>query len=427
MRSISLLFLVVLLSPISACSNGARKSSSGDAGWIIEDISFEGGIAESGSQSRMDAGLDVSIGTDTAGGEAGGQGSPVDAGNVVDLGTLEADSDAGSQTKARDWSKVEALLVSSAAGAGVADIGLSIWDANDARVFERMLGALTPDTRMAVASASKMVSGLVLFDVIAHGRLTLDSTTGQVLGWTGTNATITLRQLLSFTSGLAPEAACTLNPLTTLAACVDTIRDSDVLAAPGTRFDYGSTHLHVAARMAEVATGMSWADLFTEAIATPLGLGNELIYYTFPKQALGKINPLIAGGLRTTVNEYADILGLVFHRGSFRGLTVGTPALFDEQNREPYPHAVIGNTPIGALGLPYHYGLTAWLMCATPSTGCDELSSPGAFGFTPWLDRQAGYYAILSMELDRNETDSGVVDFAVSLQQALEPLIREQL
>jgi hypothetical protein len=66
-------------------------------------------------------------------------------------------------------------------------------------------------------------------------------------------------------------------------------------------------------------------------------------------------------------------------------------------------------------------------MCGTPAAGCAVLSSPGAFGFTPWLDRAAGYYAILGMELDRGAVENGVVDFAVRLQQELEPLIREQL
>jgi len=402
-----------------------------NAGWVVEDWSHEGGIDEIVARDAMDSGGDASISTDSIASEAGDAPLTVDGGNeaggAIDVGAIETSSGAGSEAGARDFSKIEALLVSSAASAGVSDIGLSIWDASDTRIFERMLGSLTADTRMAVASASKMVSGLVLFDVIAQQQLSLDSTTGQVLGWTGANATITLRQLLSFTSGLTPEAACTLNALTTSAACADNIRDADVVAAPGTRFDYGSTHLHIAARMAEAATGKSWADLFSGTLAKPLGLGDEAIYYTYPKQALGKINPLIAGGLRTTVNEYAGILALVFHRGIFRGLTVGAPSLFDEQTREPYPDATIGNSPVASLGLPYHYGLTAWLMCATPATGCSDLSSPGAFGFTPWLDRQAGYYAILSMELDRNETDSGVVDFAVNLQQALEPLIREQI
>ena len=39
------------------------------------------------------------------------------------------------------------------------------------------------------------------------------------------------------------------------------------------------------------------------------------------------------------------------------------------------------------------------LAISTPATGCSSISSPGAFGFTPWLDRITGYYAILGMEI----------------------------
>jgi hypothetical protein len=127
------------------------------------------------------------------------------------------------------------------------------------------------------------------------------------------------------------------------------------------------------------------------------------------------------------VNEYAPLLALVFHRGTTRGLTIGTPALYDEQAREPSPAPMIENSPMQTIGLPYRYGLTAWLMCGTPAAGCEVLSSPGAFGFTPWLDRASVYYAILGMDLDRGSVESGVVDFAVKLQQELEPLIRAQL
>jgi serine-type D-Ala-D-Ala carboxypeptidase/endopeptidase len=58
---------------------------------------------------------------------------------------------------------------------------------------------------------------------------------------------------------------------------------------------------------------------------------------------------------------------------------------------------------------------------------CPAVASPGAFGFTPWLDRAAGYYAILGTELDATGNDEGVVAFAVNLQQGLRPLISAQL
>ena len=141
---------------------------------------------------------------------------------------------------------------------GLTGMGLAIYDAQGVKRFERMYGNFAADQRIAIASSSKMVAGLVIMRLIEQGFLTLDSTTGGVLGWTGPQSAITLRQLLSFTSGLEREAPCTLLPNISLAECVDAISQMPLVAAPGTRFDYGSTHLQVAARMAEVVTGAAW-------------------------------------------------------------------------------------------------------------------------------------------------------------------------
>lgn len=356
----------------------------------------------------------------------GGGASDADAGTPLE----DAGSDGGSTVSdaGTPWDSVTALLEARVADAGsarVPGLGLAVYDAQDRKVYERMVGDFAPDRRVAVASSSKMIAGAVLFEVIRQGSLSLDSTTGEVLGWTGDKANISLRHLLSFTSGMQNEHLCTLQPDLTLAQCVDTIATTPQVAPPGTRFDYGSTHLQVAARMAEVKTGKSWDQLFRETLANPLGLPPEVTYFTLPRKAQGTTNPLIAGGLRTSMNEYAPLLALVFHRGRYAGLERGTPELFDAQTREPYPDVVIGNSPVKDLGLDARYGLTAWLHCDTPAEGCDLISSPGAFGWTPWMDREAGYYAVLGMQLERN--DEGVVGFSVDLMGDLQPLIRAAL
>jgi CubicO group peptidase (beta-lactamase class C family) len=309
---------------------------------------------------------------------------------------------------------------------GISGMGLAIYDANGVKRFEKMYGTFAPDQRVAIASSSKMVAGLVLLRLVDQGFLTLDSTTGAVLGWTGPQGAITFRQLLSFTSGLEREAPCTLLAGITLADCVTLISQQPLVAAPGTRFDYGSTHLHVAARMAEVATGATWSSLFSTQLKTPLGLMSpDLAWYTAPRQAVGTSNPLIAGGIRASMNEYAKFLALDFNRGVHDGNRLIGDALFSAQSTEPYPNAVIGNSPYANAGINFHYGLAAWLECPPPATNCAVLSSPGAFGFTPWFDRDAGYYAILGMEV--TESQSGVVAFAVNLAQDLKPLIRTAL
>ena len=102
----------------------------------------------------------------------------------------------------------------------ISGMGLAIYDAKGNKRFEKMYGTFAPDQRVAIASASKMVAGLTILRLVDQGFLTLDSTTGAVLGWTGPQGAITLRQLLSFTSGLPREAPCTLLAGITLADCV---------------------------------------------------------------------------------------------------------------------------------------------------------------------------------------------------------------
>jgi CubicO group peptidase (beta-lactamase class C family) len=300
-------------------------------------------------------------------------------------------------------------------------MGLAIYDSAGTKVFEQMYGDFAPDRRVAIASASKLVSGVTLFRLIDQGYLTLDSTTGEVLGWSGDNAAVTLRHLLSFTSGLAPEHGCTYRPDISLAQCVELIAALPLEAAPGTRFDYGSTHLAVAGRMAEVVTGRAWNDVFAAQTLDLLDLPADLYYYANPLAETGQGNPLLAGGLKVSMNDYEPILRFVFDKGVWLGSSRVAPSLFDAQAIAPFPEAEIGRTPARPASL--RYGLTAWLECSTPATGCDTLSSPGAFGFVPWLDRAKGYYAILGMQVP-NDVARG---FAVALHQELRPLIEQAL
>lgn len=302
---------------------------------------------------------------------------------------------------------------------GLTGMGLAIYNRQGVKVFEQMYGDFSADQRVPVASASKLVSGVTLFRLMDEGYLTLDSTTGEILGWTGDQGAITLRQLLSFTSGLAPENQCTYDPTVTLDECVSTISQTGVIAEPGTEFDYGSVHLDVAGRMAEVVTGKAWNDVFAREIRDPLGLPADIVYYANPLKGTGTGNPLLAGGLVVSMNEYERLLHFVFDKGVWQGNALLAPGIFDTQTVEPYPDVAIGQSPAPGL----RYGLTAWLECGTPQTGCQQISSPGAFGFTPWIDRDAGYYAILGMQ----DMTNFRTHFGGRLEEQLKPLIVQAL
>ena len=307
----------------------------------------------------------------------------------------------------------------------ISGMGLSIFDSRGNKLFEQMYGDFSADRRIPIASASKWVAGLTILRLVNAGKLSLDSTTGQVLGWKGPQAAITLEQLLSFTSGLPPRDACTLRPGILTADCVATLSKLKLVAPPGTRFDYGNTHLHVAAGLAEVATGKSWNEIFGTELRAQLGIGAEAVFYTWPRKSEGTTNPLIAAGMQMTMNEYAKVLELVYHRGVYRGQRLINDALFTAQATESYPKAVIGDSPMQRVGLAYHYGLANWLECPPPAVDCPVQTSPGAFGFTPWVDRAGGYYAILGMDVGGQRT--GVVKFSVQLAERLRPMIRQAM
>ena len=58
------------------------------------------------------------------------------------------------------------------------------------------------------------------------------------------------------------------------------------------------------------------------------------------------------------------------------------------------------------------------------------VSSPGAFGWTPWFDREAGYYAVIAMfraPAGGMAGAAGTVDFSVQLEQRLKPLIADAM
>jgi CubicO group peptidase (beta-lactamase class C family) len=338
---------------------------------------------------------------------------------MLALAACNGNGDSDASDMDNPFDAVDSAARSAFESEGIAGMGLAVYSRDGTKLFEKMYGNFSADQRVAIASASKLVSGATLFRLIDAGYLTLDTTTGQVLGWTGDHAPITLRQLMSFTSGLAPENRCTYSGTVTLADCVDTISQTGMTATPGTRFDYGSVHLEVAGRMAEVVTGKSWNELFAQAMRDPLGLPADIVYYANPLKATGTDNPLLAGGLRVSMNEYEHILHFVFDKGVWQGSALLAPGIFDTQTVTPYPDATIGKSPGGEL----RYGLTAWLECSTPQTGCAVISSPGAFGFTPWLDRDAGYYAILGMQAGNNSA----THFGANLEQQLKPLIVQAL
>lgn len=303
---------------------------------------------------------------------------------------------------------------------------------SDGRVFRayRTVSGKAPlneATMLQSASTAKLVSAVVILDVITNPSsypggglvngqpLTLDSpikdflpTTGGGTAWGPTVGTlpsnsrlqtVTLRHLLSFTSGLSKEPAC-ISSLTDPDTCVRAIVDANLTGnadgtAPRTLY-YSGAHLFVAARAAVNASGLSdWGALFRRfkethqvfqtALETPGGAQFGVGAF-YPASGPGN-SPSPAGALRYTAGDYTPFLMKLLHHEILSAATV-SQLFTDETARQ---NASIEYSPLLDDGEAWHYNLGNWTECpmATFEPGCATLrrySSPGSFGTYPFID-----------------------------------------
>lgn len=258
------------------------------------------------------------------------------------------------------------------------------------RVYRQDFGAFGPGTRIPVASASKWLSALVIARLVERGQMQWDDTVGHYIPDAPADKRgIRLRQLFSHTSGLpGGDSDCLSLRTVTLDTCARQILQFDLIAAPGTAFAYGGNSMQVAGRLAEIATGKSWDQLFIAELVQPLGLtGTDFATGSIQPGYVYTVNPRIAGGVRSTVDDYSTVVTMVAMRGASAGGQFLSPATLDYMALDHSAGTVIVNTPYpSSLG----YGIGQWREAVDARGVAFRVSSPGAFGAYPMADTRQG-------------------------------------
>ncbi len=131
-----------------------------------------------------------------------------------------------------------------------------------------------PETLYDLASVTKIVSTVAALALVADGVLDLDEPVGRHLPTFrhGDRAPITLRHLLTHTSGLPGtwEGWRTLPAGTDRAGRLEDLLSIPLASAPGTEFTYSCVGFNTAMALAEHATGREWAELVEEKVLAPL-------------------------------------------------------------------------------------------------------------------------------------------------------------
>ncbi len=255
----------------------------------------------------------------------------------------------------------------------------------------------TGDTVLPIASASKWLAVATVLTLVDDGKLDLDVPVSRyVVEFDRSDKrALTLRTCLACTGGVAPRLArgARANDMTAFAAAA---ADSALRGQPGATFQYGGVGFQIAAVAVERVTGQRWHDVFAERIASKVRM---------PATRFGTLTPVggepgttalpwVAGGAVSTLDDYTRFLRMLVGKGELDGVRVLSEASVAAMFRDQ----VSAHVEVHAVGFEaehVRYGLGTWI--TTLEGGVVRVSDPGAFGFTPWLDRDLGIGGVFAV------------------------------
>ena len=297
---------------------------------------------------------------------------------------------------AYDFDAVTRYMEAGYPSLGLPGAGLLV--AKDSKVvYERYFGTYGPDTVVPIASSSKWLSGAVVMSLVDEGKLDLDAKVSKYLPqFTGQRGEMTLRQMFSHSSGLV-DFPGPWDYRITMAEYADRVaREGVMAAAPGTSVRYASASMQVVGAIAEKVTGKSWNQLFKERIGDPCEMPNTTFAAT-PENR----NPLLAGGARSSLRDYGHFMQMIAAKGVYNGKRVLSEKAVREMQTDQTRTLPLVRASNDRMGRASHYGIGHWLDVQAPDGRTIQVSSPGAFGFRPWLNLDRGVYGVFMMQRAR--------------------------
>lgn len=149
------------------------------------------------------------------------------------------------------------------------------------------------------------------------------------------------------------------------------------------RFDYQSGHDQKLAAV-DLGLGGMDADALMHEMRSVLGLDESL--------AMARLDVQLAGGMKGDAQGYAKFLRRMMKRELVIGAHLGEDAVCAQPRTCPGQAL---SSPIEPLGEPWSYSYNHWVETPTPGH-VEAYSSPGLFGFYPWISADMRFYGIVS-------------------------------
>ncbi len=193
---------------------------------------------------------------------------------------------------------------------------------------------------------------------------------------------------LNFQSGYTNLSDCLTNQ--TVAECEAYQGNGDYTPANDGKFFYNGGHMErhaVLLGLGDMNNTMLGAEVRSQ-------LGTDV--------ALAYSQPQLAGGAYLTPSAYALVLRKMLTGELRMGSMLGAHPVCTNPNPLVCAAAVFAPIPLAE---KWHYSVGHWVE-DDPDVGDGAFSSPGAFGFYPWIDASRAYYGVLARSSSAGALDS---------------------
>ena len=278
---------------------------------------------------------------------------------------------------------------------------------------------MRPDTIFWIASMTKPITATAVLMMQDEGKLSVDDAVAKHLpefkdlkDKDGKPAPVTIRHLLTHTSGMAEASPAESRAITALAGLVPVYVGKPVQFTPGSKWTYCQSGINTAARIVEVVSGRPFDRFVEQRLTGPLGMKDTTFYLTedqvprlatsYRRSTEGELVatpvsilygkpptsrdrfPAANGGLFSTAPDYARFCRMILNGGELDGKRYVKPESVALMTSLQTGELKTGFTPGNGWGL-------GWCITREPQ-GITALLSPGTFGHggaygtQAWLD-----------------------------------------
>lgn len=283
---------------------------------------------------------------------------------------------------------------------------------------------LTRDSIFWIASMTKPITAVAVLMMQDAGKLSIEDPVSKYIPeFTGPLGKVTLRHMLTHTSGMGEATPEELREAKKLADLVAVYARKPLQFEPGSQWKYCQSGINMLGRVVEAVSGQTFPAFLEARIFRPLGMKDTTFYLT-DKQAPRLVTParkdgdklvdapiaFLHGKAATDRDRYAAPNGGLFSTGPdyarFARMLLNGGAVGGKRYLSPEAFAMMTRVQTGSLKagfIPGHgWGLGVGVV-ETPE-GQTEMVKPGTFGHggaygtQAWIDPKSGVALILMVQ-----------------------------